>query len=44
MHEIEEVTALTPVLFARIGEDKGKEMKEPVELLCDGVETVTEFS
>jgi len=24
--------------------DKEKKMKEPVELLCDGVETVTEFS
>jgi len=24
--------------------DKGKKMKEPVDLLCDSVETVTEFS
>jgi len=29
---------------ARTVKTRGKEMKEPVELECDGIETVTEFS
>jgi len=45
MHEMRKVTACTAKVFVcKNCKDKGKEMKEPVELLCDGVETMTEFS